>query len=149
MDVLIGKQESSCIRVACLKLQASACNLLKKRLWQRCFPVNFGKFLRTRFLQKPPGDCFWISFWVTIVWHCIQYTLFSACISSIEKILFLWYLLKIKILFYRDYNIKSKSFWYSKILKYSIALLVPGAGFNCHVLTISIGFTKAATRGVL
>ena len=26
-------------------------NLLKKRLWRRCFPVNFPKFLRTPFLQ--------------------------------------------------------------------------------------------------
>ena len=26
--------------------------LLKKRLWHRCFPVNFAKFLRTHFLQK-------------------------------------------------------------------------------------------------
>ena len=24
--------------------------LLKKRLWHRCFPVNFAKFLRTHFL---------------------------------------------------------------------------------------------------
>ena len=29
--------------------------LLKKKLWQRCFPVNFVKFLRTRFLQKTSG----------------------------------------------------------------------------------------------
>ena len=27
--------------------------LLKKRLWHRCFPVNYEKFLRT-----PPDDCF-------------------------------------------------------------------------------------------
>ena len=26
--------------------------LLKKRLWRRCFPVNFTKFLRTSFLQN-------------------------------------------------------------------------------------------------
>ena len=26
--------------------------LLKKRLWQRYFPVNFAKFLRTTFLQN-------------------------------------------------------------------------------------------------
>ena len=32
--------------------------LLKKRLWQRCFPVNFAKFLRTPFLQNTLGDCF-------------------------------------------------------------------------------------------
>ena len=29
--------------------------LLKKRLWHRCFPVNFAKFLRTRFLQNTSG----------------------------------------------------------------------------------------------
>ena len=32
----------------------SLATLLKKRLWRRCFPVNFGKFLTTSFLQKPP-----------------------------------------------------------------------------------------------
>ena len=26
--------------------------LLKKRLWRRCFPVNFAKFLRTPFLKN-------------------------------------------------------------------------------------------------
>ena len=26
--------------------------LLKKRLWHRCFPVNFAKFLRTPFLTE-------------------------------------------------------------------------------------------------
>ena len=34
--------------------------LLKKRLWHRCFPVNFAKFLRTPFLQNTSGGCFWI-----------------------------------------------------------------------------------------
>ena len=29
--------------------------LLKKRLWYRCFPVNFAKFLRTPFLQNTSG----------------------------------------------------------------------------------------------
>ena len=29
--------------------------LLKKRLWHRCFPVNFAKFLRTPFLQSISG----------------------------------------------------------------------------------------------
>ena len=31
-----------------IKLQTQACNL-KKRLWHRCFPVNFAKFLKTPF----------------------------------------------------------------------------------------------------
>ena len=29
--------------------------LLKKRLWHRCFPVNFAKFLRTPFVQSTSG----------------------------------------------------------------------------------------------
>ena len=28
--------------------------LLKKRLWRRCFPVNFAKFLRTPFSDRTP-----------------------------------------------------------------------------------------------
>ena len=33
--------------------------LLKKRLWHWCFPVNFGKFFTTPFLQNTSGDCLW------------------------------------------------------------------------------------------
>ena len=32
--------------------------LSKKRLWCRCFPVNFAKFLRAPFLQNTPGRWF-------------------------------------------------------------------------------------------
>ena len=32
--------------------------LLKKRLWHRCFSVNFVKFLGTLFLQNTSGGCF-------------------------------------------------------------------------------------------
>ena len=32
--------------------------LLKKRLWHRCFPVNFATFLRTLFLQDTSDGCF-------------------------------------------------------------------------------------------
>ena len=28
--------------------------LIKKKLWHKCFPVNFAKFLRTPFLQNTP-----------------------------------------------------------------------------------------------
>ena len=33
--------------------------LLKKRPWQRCFPVNVTKFLRTPFFQNTSGGCFY------------------------------------------------------------------------------------------
>ena len=32
--------------------------LLKKRLWHRCFPVNFVKFLRTPVFIDTSGGCF-------------------------------------------------------------------------------------------
>ena len=35
--------------------------LLKKRLWHRCFPVIFAKFLRTLFSQNTSGGCFCFS----------------------------------------------------------------------------------------
>ena len=34
---------------------------LKTRLWHRPFPMNFAKFLRTRFLQNTSGGCFCIN----------------------------------------------------------------------------------------
>ena len=36
----------------------SPATLLKKRLWHRCFPINFAKFLRTLFLWNTSGGCF-------------------------------------------------------------------------------------------
>ena len=50
-------QKNTFVRVSYLiKFQASACNfILKKRLWHRCFTVNFAKFLRTPFLQNTSG----------------------------------------------------------------------------------------------
>ena len=35
-------------------------NLLKKRPWRSCFPVNFAKFLKTPFLRSTSGGCFCI-----------------------------------------------------------------------------------------
>ena len=54
-----NSQENTCVRISLLmNLQAwsqSPPTLFKKRLWHRCFPVNFGKFLRTCFLQNTFG----------------------------------------------------------------------------------------------
>ena len=45
-----NSHENTCARVSFLiKLQARGLLLLKKRLWHRCFLVNFAKFLRTPF----------------------------------------------------------------------------------------------------
>ena len=53
LKILQNSQENTCARVSFLiKLQAKACNLIKKGLQQRYFLVNFKKFLRTPFLQN-------------------------------------------------------------------------------------------------
>ena len=38
--------------------EAKACNFIKKRLWHRCFSVNFTKLLRTAFFQNSSSGCF-------------------------------------------------------------------------------------------
>ena len=46
-------QEKTCASASFLiKLQADAYNLLKRRRWYGCFPVNFVKFLRVPFSQN-------------------------------------------------------------------------------------------------
>ena len=47
---LCTKIFNSCIQKQPLFIRRAT--LLKKRLWHRYFPVNFGKFLRTTFLQN-------------------------------------------------------------------------------------------------
>ena len=51
LEISQNSQENTCVRVCFLiKLQARPATLFKKRLWHRCFPVNFVKFLRTTFI---------------------------------------------------------------------------------------------------
>ena len=38
-----------------LEISHRPATLLRKRLWHKCFPVNFAKFLRTPFLQNTSG----------------------------------------------------------------------------------------------
>ena len=47
-----GVARSSLLEVFCKKRCSWPANLFKKRLWHRCFPVNFAKFLRTAFLPE-------------------------------------------------------------------------------------------------
>ena len=61
LEISQNSQRKTCARASFLiKLQTWGLNfirpatLLKKRLWRRCFAVNFTKFLRTLFLQNTP-----------------------------------------------------------------------------------------------
>ena len=47
----LAKKENTCARDFFNKVaDVRPATLLKKRLWHRCFPVNFAKFIRTPFL---------------------------------------------------------------------------------------------------
>ena len=53
LEISQNSWESTCASVSFLtKLQTEACNFIKKRLWHRCFPANFVKFLRKPFLKE-------------------------------------------------------------------------------------------------
>ena len=41
-----------------------ACNFIKKRLWNRCFPMNFAKFPRATFFQNTSGRLLLCFVWV-------------------------------------------------------------------------------------
>ena len=70
--------------------------LLRKRLWHRCFPVNFVKFLRTPFIRNTSGDCFFYFLHVynSNGWHfkCLTHIQTSGrlCLRHTGKEL-LWY----------------------------------------------------------
>ena len=49
----VGKNTPTVNQIKVDKFHKPA-NLLKKRLWPRCFRVNFAKFLRTSFCRTPP-----------------------------------------------------------------------------------------------
>ena len=46
-----------CQSLFLIKIGLRPATLLKKRLWHRCFPVNFVKFLRTPFHRITLVDC--------------------------------------------------------------------------------------------
>ena len=57
--------------------------LLKKRLWHKCFPVNFAKFLRTPFLQNTSGRLLVLFEWV----NSFIYVEKLSCIRTYKRII--------------------------------------------------------------
>ena len=51
LEISQNYQENTCARASFL-IKLQVCNFIKKRLWHRCFPVNFAKFLRSPLLTK-------------------------------------------------------------------------------------------------
>ena len=74
--------------------------LLKKRLWHRCFPVNFAKFVATPFYRTPLDDCFckplpanFTSHISTDKFHCStvrQWNIHISNLSDVKKLQVSW-----------------------------------------------------------
>ena len=58
--------------------------LLKKKLWHRCFPVNFVKFLRTRFLQNTSGPLLLFIFIDLLLQQHFYFTSFAFLCSLLS-----------------------------------------------------------------
>ena len=57
LEISQNSQENTCTRVSFNKVTGQRpTTLLRKRLWNRCFPVNFATFLKTPFLQNTSGQ---------------------------------------------------------------------------------------------
>ena len=53
LEISQNSQKNTCARVSLLiKCRSQSATLLKKRLWHRCFYVNFAKFLRTSLITE-------------------------------------------------------------------------------------------------
>ena len=52
LTILQNPRENTCVRVFC---RSKVWTSLKKRLWHRCFPVNFARFLRIPVVQNTSG----------------------------------------------------------------------------------------------
>ena len=67
LKILQNSQENTSARLPFFKRNSATllkkpATLLKKRLWWKCFPVNFAKLLRT-----PPDDCFCYRTWLVSI----------------------------------------------------------------------------------
>ena len=80
---LENSQENTCARAAfSIVAGLRPADLLKNRLWQRCFSVNFAKFLKTAFFLKTSGGCFWESS-ISLNQLCVK-VIFYNLINSVE-----------------------------------------------------------------
>ena len=72
-------------------MQAS--DLLKKRLWHRCFPGNFVKLLKTTILKNSTGGCFWLTpipLSSIVISHILISKVFLNAIFMYFHLRFLW-----------------------------------------------------------
>ena len=78
LEISQNSQEDTCARVSFL-IKLRSATLSKKRLWHRCFYLNFAKFLRTPYMQNTSGR---LLFLVSLSTYVPANTLISFLISN-------------------------------------------------------------------
>ena len=84
LEISQNSQENTCARVS-LSLKVST--FLKKRLWHRCFPVNFAKFLTTPFFQNTSGRLLLLRYWKIWFFDNFWFSL-NKLLKKLKQIIF-------------------------------------------------------------
>ena len=66
-----------------MKKDLRPATLLKKKLWHRCFPVNFAKFLKTLFLENTSGRLL-LRFMAFSDWEFLPQQFKNSCYWKID-----------------------------------------------------------------
>ena len=77
LEISQNSQENTCARVSFFNKVAGPATLLKHRLWQWCFPVNFAKFLWTPFLQNTSGR---------LLLKHISWAIYQRCLNDVSNL---------------------------------------------------------------
>ena len=128
-EVWQNSQKNTCARVSFLiKMQAPPVALLKNRLWHRCFPVSFVKFLRTPFYTE---HLWWLLLKIWLRISGIQK-------STIKNDVFLWSKSLLKPL--RDFRVHqtviTARIWQCKIFRRQQFLNIPGHMIAFYLSTL-------------
>ena len=91
--------------------------LLKKRLWHRCFPVNFAKFLRTPFFYRTPLVAAF-----AIIWLFFEFWEHFSLLRFFSKAGFKRWLIRRKPFKDNFIKWKAKQSWKENVWKYLFIL---------------------------
>ena len=83
LEISQNSQEDTCARVSFFNKVADIrpATLLKKRLWHRCFPVNFAKFLKHFFYRTLPVGAYMHS---SIMYTVLSFSIFTVHIKNLN-----------------------------------------------------------------
>ena len=88
LKILQNSPGNDCARASfLLKLQAQACNFIKKRLWHSCSQVNFENFLRTPFYGTLPMAVCGVNETALLGSHFKVLMVFSDSINPLNRLL--------------------------------------------------------------